>query len=133
MLTGTVVRADVSIGPKGRSRGFGTVTFSNESEAEAAIDIFNNYEWFGRKIEVREDWAVPTDSSPAPEISGKHDSTDRLNHKLKLNDKGASSVANSSNDAPSQVNSRSLYVGNLPYSAQWQEVKVVDICSLDLA
>ena len=60
------MRADVSIGPSGRSRGFGTITFSNESEAEAAIDMFNNYEWSGRKIEVLEDWAVSSKAPSAP-------------------------------------------------------------------
>ena len=57
---GTITRADVSISPAGRSRGFGTLTFSTDDEALKAIDLFNNYEWHGRRIEVREDWAAVT-------------------------------------------------------------------------
>jgi RNA recognition motif-containing protein len=56
--TGTILRADISLSPAGRSRGFGTLTFSTDDEALKAIDLFNNYEWQGRRIEVREDWAA---------------------------------------------------------------------------
>ena len=38
---GTIVRADVSLGPDGRSRGFGTVSFANEIDAERAVAMFN--------------------------------------------------------------------------------------------
>ena len=34
---GHVVRADVALGHDNRSRGFGTVVFSNEEEAKQAI------------------------------------------------------------------------------------------------
>ena len=36
----------------GRSRGFGFVTFSNESEATGAISALNEQEFEGRRIKV---------------------------------------------------------------------------------
>ncbi|RBR27119.1 uncharacterized protein FIESC28_00063 [Fusarium coffeatum] len=36
----------------GRSRGFGFVTFSNQDEAEAAINALNEQEFEGRQIRV---------------------------------------------------------------------------------
>ena len=38
---GQIVRADVALGPDGRSRGFGTVLFANEVDAAAAVAMFN--------------------------------------------------------------------------------------------
>lgn len=50
-----VVRADVILDEYGRSRGFGTVRFSTEDDATAAIDSINGMEIEGRKITVRLD------------------------------------------------------------------------------
>lgn len=38
---GQIIRADVALGPDGRSRGFGTVLFANEVDAAAAVAMFN--------------------------------------------------------------------------------------------
>ena len=38
---GTILRADVALGPDGRSRGFGTVAFASEIDAERAVKMFN--------------------------------------------------------------------------------------------
>jgi len=50
-----VVRADVIVDEYGRSRGFGTVRFSSEQDATAAIEAINGIEMDGRKITVRLD------------------------------------------------------------------------------
>ncbi|KAI8845406.1 hypothetical protein BC829DRAFT_445749 [Chytridium lagenaria] len=111
---GTIVRADVALTPAGKSRGFGTVLFSTIEEGNIAINRFNNYEWHGRKIEVREDRAVnagqsfhggsingaETDGSPAVNVPFPGTTTDASN-----------------------LNTRALYVGNLPYSVGWQDLK----------
>ncbi|KAJ3325322.1 hypothetical protein HDV06_004181 [Boothiomyces sp. JEL0866] len=52
---GKVVRADIINDRDGRSRGMGVVVFETEEEAKKAIDSFDQYEWDGRRIEVRED------------------------------------------------------------------------------
>lgn len=35
------MRADVALGPDGRSRGFGTVLFANDVDAAAAVAMYN--------------------------------------------------------------------------------------------
>jgi RNA recognition motif-containing protein len=57
---GTVLRADVSLGPDNRSRGYGTVLLSSAEDAGRAIDMFNGYNWQTRILEVRPD-RLPAD------------------------------------------------------------------------
>lgn len=52
---GTVIRADVHVGPDGRPKGSGIVVFESPDDARTAIQQFNGYDWQGRVIEVRED------------------------------------------------------------------------------
>lgn len=52
---GTVLRADVSLGPDNRSRGYGTVLLATAEDAGRAVDMFNGYEWMTRVLEVRPD------------------------------------------------------------------------------
>ncbi|TPX74376.1 hypothetical protein CcCBS67573_g04352 [Chytriomyces confervae] len=111
---GTVVRADIAQAPNGKSRGFGTVLFSSAEDAANAIASYNNYEWHGRKIEVREDRAVSANvggfrsGAPAP-VEGADPA---VNVPLPGT---AIDVAT--------VNVRAMYVGNLPYSVGWQDLK----------
>lgn len=50
---GTVTRADVRTDDWGKSRGFGTVVFSSEEEAAAAVEMFQGYEIEGRRLDTR--------------------------------------------------------------------------------
>jgi len=52
---GSVVRADVILDNKGRSKGFGTVCFELPEDATAAIQMFNEQDFGGRIITVRPD------------------------------------------------------------------------------
>jgi RNA recognition motif. (a.k.a. RRM, RBD, or RNP domain) len=52
---GTVLRADVSLGPDNRSRGHGTVLLATAEDAGRAVDMFNGYSWQSRVLEVRLD------------------------------------------------------------------------------
>jgi hypothetical protein len=56
---GTVLRADVSLGPDNRSRGYGTVLLATAEEAGRAVDMFNGYSWQTRILEVRPDRLPP--------------------------------------------------------------------------
>jgi len=53
--TGRVERADVFMDGPNRSKGCGIVVFESPSDAERAIDMLNDYEWNGRRIDVRLD------------------------------------------------------------------------------
>ncbi|KAI0002141.1 hypothetical protein BJV74DRAFT_724743, partial [Russula compacta] len=107
---GTVLRADVSLGPDNRSRGHGTVLLATAEDAGRAVDMFNGYSWQSRILEVRLD-RLPSDfdtfSSPA---SGYH--TPAL-------------ISIFGYDRPTTVGgiSRNLFVGNLPFHCQWQDLK----------
>ncbi|KAL7271139.1 g-strand binding protein [Rhizina undulata] len=61
---GAVVRADVHIGPDGRPKGSGIVAFETPEDARNAITQFNNYDWQGRQLEVREDRFAGSSGGP---------------------------------------------------------------------
>lgn len=52
---GTIIRADILIGPDGRSKGMGTVCFETEESAQKAIETLNDSELEGRTIHVSKD------------------------------------------------------------------------------
>ncbi|KAI0042723.1 RNA-binding domain-containing protein [Auriscalpium vulgare] len=140
---GTVLRADVSLGPDNRSRGYGTVLLATAEDAGRAVDMFNGYSWQSRILEVRLD-RLPADldnppgppggflapvprplpysnpMSPAPTSAfaapAPHASFD---------DPYAEYGALYGHDRPSTAGavSRNLFVGNLPFHCQWQDLK----------
>ena len=63
---GTVLRADVSLGPDNRSRGYGTVLLATAEDAGRAVDTFNGYSWQSRMLEVRLDRQLQEFESPTP-------------------------------------------------------------------
>jgi RNA recognition motif-containing protein len=52
---GTVVKAAIAKTSSGRSKGFGTVTYGKETDAQAAIDALNNKDFNSRSLVVRMD------------------------------------------------------------------------------
>ncbi len=52
---GEVIRVDIPYGRDGRQRGFATVLYEKEEDAAKAIQLFNETEFNGRKLMVRED------------------------------------------------------------------------------
>jgi len=50
---GEVLRADVRLDSWGKSRGFGTVVFDTQEDAERAVEMFQGYEIEGRKLDTR--------------------------------------------------------------------------------
>ncbi|KAI0728485.1 hypothetical protein C8Q72DRAFT_779742 [Fomitopsis betulina] len=55
---GTVLRADVALGPDNRSRGHGTVLLASQEDAERALSMFQGWCWQGRVLEVRKDRVI---------------------------------------------------------------------------
>ncbi|KAJ7754610.1 RNA-binding domain-containing protein [Mycena metata] len=96
---GTVLRADVSLGPDNRSRGYGTVLLATAEDAGRAVDMFSGYSWQGRVLEVRADRVRDFDAPFANEVLEEEPMY------------GAPSMG------------RNLFVGNLPFHVQWQDLK----------
>lgn len=108
---GTVLRADVSLGPDNRSRGYGTVLLATAEDAGRAVDTFNGYSWQSRILEVRLDRQLQDLDSPVPSIA-----TSSSSYLSLLS--SASKSSNATDDPPSATDSnfsRSLFVGNVSH------------------
>ncbi|CAG8669518.1 15325_t:CDS:10, partial [Gigaspora rosea] len=108
---GTVLRADVAMGYDNRSKGHGTVLFGSLEDAKNAIAIFNHYNWQGRSLE-----------QASQETRRAVDPVQTHNHTQ------APYVPNPMPTRGIQVPQpnlagRLLFVGNLPFNCQWQDLK----------
>ncbi|KAI8066510.1 hypothetical protein BC940DRAFT_62940 [Gongronella butleri] len=116
---GTVLRADVALSYDNRSKGHGTVLFSSVEDAQRAIDKFHNYRWHGRILEIREDRSyVERNASDA--IAGDQPQHDSEQSQDRENDSVQSLL---SPDQGVSHLGRQLFIGNLPFGAQWQDIK----------
>ncbi|KAG6898951.1 hypothetical protein C0993_002368 [Termitomyces sp. T159_Od127] len=112
---GTVLRADVSLGPDNRSRGYGTVLLATAEDAGRAIDLFNGYSWQNRTLEVRPDRLPPDyDANHPPAIVSAPRDEDGMEY---------SALLDLHYNFPASLSLRSLFVGNLPFHCQWQDLK----------
>ncbi|TPX52141.1 hypothetical protein SeMB42_g01631 [Synchytrium endobioticum] len=105
---GKVVLADVLTQPNGRSKGCGVVEFSSADEAQRAIREMSDVIFMGRPVYVREDREMEAKFGTAP-------SRGRLGG-------GSSGSSGPPPSRPSDIG-RAIFVGNLPYSAGWQDLK----------
>jgi RNA recognition motif-containing protein len=64
---GEVIRVDIPMDREGRSRGYATVLFETEAAAVDAIKRFNDHEFEGRRLIVREDQYVERGSRQTEE------------------------------------------------------------------
>ncbi|KAG0312987.1 hypothetical protein BGZ97_010643 [Linnemannia gamsii] len=94
---GPVAHADVLLGPDGRSKGCGVVEFQNAEDAKTAIRKMNDVVLRGRPVFVRED----------------RESGERI---------GASG-GRSQSSRSADVAIRQVFVGNLPFSVHWKDLK----------
>ncbi|KAG0278049.1 hypothetical protein BGZ95_004811 [Linnemannia exigua] len=112
---GHVVRADVALGPDGRSRGFGTVIYSSVDEAMQSIRMFDQHHWQDRVIQVQEDRS-------GMENGRHHDRGNGHGHIPMQHHAGP----HFRNPYPMNYNvhtSRQVFVGNIPFQCQWQDLK----------
>ncbi|CAG79520.2 hypothetical protein B0I72DRAFT_132452 [Yarrowia lipolytica] len=111
---GNVLFADVLLMPNGRSKGCGIVEYSTREEAENAVNTLTNQELMGRVVYVREDReSEPKFSQPNLGPPGARDG----GRSERGGDFGGS--RQSGGGAPGTQ----LFVGNLPYSTGWQDLK----------
>ncbi|KZS96237.1 RNA-binding domain-containing protein [Sistotremastrum niveocremeum HHB9708] len=130
--SGTVLRADVSLGPDNRSRGYGTVLMASADDAARSIEMFHGYTWQTRTLEVRPD-RIPSDLDPGSGIGILP-----MTAPLSRNPSGMSSISagvvnlaermeefqlsreNSFSGSGSSGVGKNLF---LPFHCQWQDLK----------
>lgn len=141
---GTVLRADVSLGPDNRSRGYGTVLLASAEDAGRAVDMFNGYSWQTRILEVRPDRLPPDFDSPSP-VGGYTSGVSNLPNLLGASPFGpagknntAAALSSQGEDfdfkslygydglGPSAAGGRNLFVGNVGYRPP--RGRLVDLC-----
>ncbi|KAF8137448.1 hypothetical protein EV363DRAFT_1135897, partial [Boletus edulis] len=129
---GTVLRADVSLGPDNRSRGYGTVLLATAEDAGRAIDMFNGYCWQTRVLEVRPDRLGATldaelninPSFPNPSVSFVQQGMNMpVMSALNSLDEFAMVPPGNGELLSGGTGMRTLFVGNLPFHIQWQDLK----------
>jgi RNA recognition motif-containing protein len=81
-------------------------------DTQKAVEMYAGYEWNGRKIEVRAD----NFGSPRQRPAGEERAAPRERAAPKAKQQRAQQEVTDSGKSQ-------LFVGNLPFSAQWQEVK----------
>ncbi|CAJ0834232.1 1494_t:CDS:10 [Entrophospora sp. SA101] len=131
---GTVLRADVVMGYDNRSKGHGTVLFANVEDAKKAIGksannnaMYDHYNWQGRNLDVREDRSF-MDPNNSNNQNKQHR---RIHHDPMINSAhlqspfppGAQIHTRGIHTPQSNFAGRLLFVGNLPFNCQWQDLK----------
>ncbi|CAG8666673.1 9682_t:CDS:2, partial [Cetraspora pellucida] len=137
---GTVLRADVAMGCDNRSKGHGTVLFGSLEDAKNAIAIFNHYNWQGRNLEVREDRGF-VDSNSVNNQNNNNSNFQKVSQETRQivdpvqnhSHAQAPYIPNAPMDIlqptrgihvpQSNFAGRLLFVGNLPFNCQWQDLK----------
>ncbi|KAH3685645.1 hypothetical protein WICPIJ_003392 [Wickerhamomyces pijperi] len=136
---GNVIRADI-VTQNGRHRGMGTVEFSSKEEVNDAIAKFDHTDLMGREIFVRQDNPPPTQGSRfdgPPRDRYERDSRDRGRDRYDrggFRDSGRDRFDRGDRDRyPPRRDERGpprregpiyeVFVGNLPFSVNWQRLK----------
>ncbi|KAG0373272.1 hypothetical protein BGX24_011906, partial [Mortierella sp. AD032] len=112
---GHVVRADVALGPDGRSRGFGTVIYSSVEEAKQAIGMFDQHHWQDRVIQVQEDRSGMD--------NGRHYDRGNGHGHVPMQHHAGPHFRNAYHMNYNVPTSRQVFVGNIPFQCQWQDLK----------
>jgi RNA recognition motif-containing protein len=102
-----VTRADVMIGPDGRSKGCGIVEFATAEGAQQAVLTLNDAELDGRQIFVRED-REDRNSGGGGFSSRSSTGSGGGGHRFSSGEKGQG---------------RRVYIGNLSWDVAWQDLK----------
>ncbi|PKI84142.1 hypothetical protein MVES1_002094 [Malassezia vespertilionis] len=136
---GTVLRADVRL-VDNRSCGTGTVLFATEADALRARDTLHGYNWQGRVLDVqleRDMMPMPAESDekrvahmqslpgletlPLPPTRVRRSSLHV--QPLRTDEWNAPGNAAQPGGAPMPFPGRVLFIGNLPFHCQWQDLK----------
>ncbi|KAG0364914.1 hypothetical protein BGX24_004403 [Mortierella sp. AD032] len=113
---GPVAHADVLLGRDGRSKGCGVVEYQNADDARAAIRKLNDVVLMGRPVFVRED---RESESRIGFSGGRGGAGNAPTAPAAAGGGGGGGGAGARRD----VNTRQIYVANLPYSINWKDLK----------
>ncbi|KAI9285442.1 hypothetical protein BC943DRAFT_36011 [Umbelopsis sp. AD052] len=115
---GEVVRADVAIGFDNRSKGHGTVLFASVEDARQAVEMFHNFTWQGRILEVREDRGYIDN-----EIRSANYGNTTRGHGNNLTKTTQPNTVPMNPQYYNNMYANQLFVGNIPFNCQWQDLK----------
>lgn len=129
----TVVRADI-VTNRGRSRGMATVEFDSKQAVLDAIQKFDHFEYRGREIFVRQDYPPPEDKrqkefKPVERLAPEQNYNDSFNLRYDQNSRYSANggrafdKTNQGKQLPAPEPGTEVFVGNLPFSINWQALK----------
>eukprot|EP00326_Haptolina_ericina_P017188 CAMPEP_0181194792 /NCGR_PEP_ID=MMETSP1096-20121128/14530_1 /TAXON_ID=156174 ORGANISM="Chrysochromulina ericina, Strain CCMP281" /NCGR_SAMPLE_ID=MMETSP1096 /ASSEMBLY_ACC=CAM_ASM_000453 /LENGTH=189 /DNA_ID=CAMNT_0023284327 /DNA_START=106 /DNA_END=675 /DNA_ORIENTATION=- len=123
---GEVKSAEVIKYPDGRSKGWGLVEFVTPTSAATAINSLSDRELMERKIFIREDREVDGEGGAAPG-RGRGVGTIGEPGRGKGRGRGRGRGRGPVMEEPEEVvvGGTALYVGNLPWSTTWQQLKEI--------
>jgi len=126
---GDVKSAEVVKYPDGRSKGWGLVEFHSPESVAEAINTLSDLDLMGRKIFIREDREFGERDAAGGRGRGAIgsfgvESTGRSRGKGKGRGRGRA-VGHTEEPEIEVTGGTSLYVGNLPWSTTWQQLKEI--------
>lgn len=115
-----IERADVALEIDGRSRGFGEVTCLNRSDADKLFAMFDGHEWQNRRLNVIVMDSQGTSTSKSGSLSFSGPPGAGFGGPSKVQEFRAPSALV---QPQAQTDDKLLFIGNLPFSMQWQDLK----------
>ncbi|EGW30197.1 uncharacterized protein SPAPADRAFT_63810 [Spathaspora passalidarum NRRL Y-27907] len=111
----TIVRSDI-VTNRGRSRGMATIEFNNKEDVRSAIEKFDRSEYRGREIFVRQDYPPPEKKEEFRERRETYDNRRDKSYESRRRDQHQQHQQSSKPGCE-------IFVGNLPFSINWQALK----------
>ncbi|PWN20814.1 RNA-binding domain-containing protein, partial [Microstroma glucosiphilum] len=119
---GTVLRADVSLTPDGRSRCFGSVLMRDPEDARRAKETFDGFEWMGKRLSVM--YEVQSQPAFYPNPQQQQQQQQQQQYQPQQQQQYQPQQQSQYGGAPdASYYGRTLFVGNLAYATQWQDLK----------
>jgi len=123
---GDVKSAEVIKYPDGRSKGWGLVEFHDPNSSITAINNFSDLDLMGRKIFIREDRELGDGDAPGRGGRGVGTIGEPKGKGKGGKGKGKGGKGRGLPEPEAEVASgTALYVGNLPWSTTWQQLKEI--------
>lgn len=125
---GDIVSTEI-ITRRGRHKGMGTVEFTNQQAVDEAISRFNNVEFMGRELFIKQDQPPPNKRGDEPSMFDRIQPNDGYRNNTREDTIYSGNQNNNPQDydynAPRQQRSQSyeVFILNLPFAFSWQNLK----------